>query len=461
MPECTRVIKIVLSVVAMIGVVFCQGFLAQAMPAHYQVPVGTSLRFYGNGVNDIDRAKIALGDLEARYAVTRSRPVNVGAGDFTIELWLKATAADNPALAQSCGANNNWIFGNIVLDRDRFNNQGRKFGLAIAGGRLIWGVVPGGDETVFTICNTSNVLDNVWHHIALQRRADDGRLWVYVDGRLEGEADGPDGDLSYPLHVTPSVPGDPWCRGPADSWGGVCHNEPYVILGAEKHDAGETFPSYSGLLDELRFSTVLRYNEPFPRPSGPFSLDGNTAALYHFDEGSGTLIGDTSGAPGGPSNGTLSVGGTPAGPIWVDDTPFSNGVPEQASSATVISTCTASPVGLAPPESSGAPPGLPQTTTGPAMATPQTETLSTPSQVATQASVSTTSRTPETRSSAGAGQVAQPARLDQMGAVPQLEHQPDAAPTPQPPQFARLLALLSAGVALGLALAVVVRHRWS
>ncbi|MCA9670843.1 MAG: hypothetical protein KC503_34840, partial [Myxococcales bacterium] len=48
----------------------------------------------------------------------------------------------------------------------------------------------------------------------------------------------------------------------------------------------------------------------------------NTAALYHFDEGQGDVIGDSSGAAGGPSDGVRRFGGTPAGPLWSSETPF-------------------------------------------------------------------------------------------------------------------------------------------
>jgi hypothetical protein len=157
------------------------------------------------------------------------------------------------------------------------------------------------------------VLDGQWHHIALQRRRADGWMWLYVDGVLEAEVDGPDGDVSYP---DDGVPGD-YCGGPCDN------SDPFIVIGAEKHDAGPAYPSFAGWFDELRLSTTLRYGSNFTPPTAPFSTDVDTAALYHFDEGSGTVAADSSGAAGGPSNGELRVGGTPTGPQWSTDTPFS------------------------------------------------------------------------------------------------------------------------------------------
>ncbi|NIQ93622.1 MAG: hypothetical protein GWN87_04995, partial [Desulfuromonadales bacterium] len=80
--------------------------------------------------------------------------------------------------------------------------------------------------------------------------------------------------------------------------------------------------SFLGWIDELRLSTTLRYEGQFAVPDGPFSPDGDTAALYHFDEGYGNDIGDSSGASGGPSDGFRRYGGVINGPEWTYDTPW-------------------------------------------------------------------------------------------------------------------------------------------
>jgi len=287
------------------------GFLWMALGSGVAAASGTSLRFYGNGVAapDLDRVKILIDDVATNLP---GPPADVGNADFTIEFWLKAAAADNTAAAVSCGNNINWINGNIVVDRDRFG-QDRKFGLSIAGGKLVFGVSGDGSGDR-TICGTSNVLDNLWHHIAIQRRRTDGQMSLYVDGALEAQADGPDGDISYP---DDGVPCPNCCAG------GNCNfSDPYIVLAAEKHDAGAAYPSYSGFLDEMRISNTLRYSSNFTRPSTPFTTDAETVALYDFDEGSGNLVADSSGASGGPSHGERRYGGSPAGPDWSTDTPF-------------------------------------------------------------------------------------------------------------------------------------------
>ncbi|MCX8072300.1 MAG: LamG domain-containing protein [Candidatus Binatia bacterium] len=287
--------------------------------AHGASATDFALRFYGHGVQapDLDRVKIPVDDPNNN---SPGPPVDVGDTDFTLEFWVRGSTSENSAPAITCGNNVNWIYGNILFDRDRFN-QDRKFGLSFGNGRVVFGV--SGDGTGdFTLCGTSNVLDNSWHHIAVQRRRSDGYLWIFVDGSLQASADGPDGDISYP---DDGVPGN-YCGGPCTN------SDPYLVIGAEKHDAGASYPSFSGYVDEVRVSNVLRYTTNFSPPSTPFVSDGDTAALYHFDEGpagpcTGTVL-DSSGASGGPSNGECKYGGSaPAGPVYVTSTPFSSPPP--------------------------------------------------------------------------------------------------------------------------------------
>jgi len=44
----------------------------------------------------------------------------------------------------------------------------------------------------------------------------------------------------------------------------------------------------------VRLSNVVRYPSGFTPPAAPFNKDGNTIALYHFDEGSGSTAADSS-----------------------------------------------------------------------------------------------------------------------------------------------------------------------
>jgi hypothetical protein len=126
-------------------------------------------------------------------------------------------------------------------------------------------------------------------------------LAIYIDGQRRGAATGPTGDVSYRDGRSTSYAMDP-----------------YLVLGAEKHDAGAEFPSFSGWLDELRVSDTVRYSAGFTVPRTRLAIDSGTAALYHADEGTGTTLGDAT----GDNPGALLVGGSPTGPIWSTDTPF-------------------------------------------------------------------------------------------------------------------------------------------
>lgn len=257
-----------------------------------------ALRFYGNGVDDIDRIKIVIDDPNTSLP---GPPIDVGL-DFTLEFWMRASKGDNAAAAVNCGSNNAWINGNIILDRDRFS-QGRAYGLSIANRRLVWGI--DGASTSQTVCGTVPVDDGKWHHIAVTRREADGQMWIFVDGVLDGNGFGPTGDVSYPDDGQQTST----CGGLADG------SDPFLVIGAEKHDCDvKNYPSYSGLMDEFRVSSVVRYIAEFTPPAGALPADADTVALFHMDEVFGEIIADTANVPGGPSDGVLNFGGNPPGP---------------------------------------------------------------------------------------------------------------------------------------------------
>jgi hypothetical protein len=258
-------------------------------------PGGFALRFYGNGYGDLDRVKIPIDP---------HVPADVGAGDFTIEWWMKAYQAENQSTSCQEGADN-WIRGNILFDRDVFGaGDCGDYGISLYGGVIAFGVDQQG--TGNTICGTMNVADGAWHHVAVTRDQTVGTMRIFVDGVLDADGAGPAGDVSYRDGRLTSYP----------------NSDPYLVIGAEKHDAGSEFPSFSGWIDEVRLSDTVRYVSPFVPQDEPLPSDANTAALYHFDEGVGNVIGDSSGFPGGPSNGIRKYGGIVNGPEWTIETPF-------------------------------------------------------------------------------------------------------------------------------------------
>ena len=269
---------------------------------------GYQLRYYGNATNyNENRVMINIDDPNSDEP---GPPVDIGGDDFTIEWWLKADLGNNDAAPVACGANQNWVFGNILIDRT-INQLELAYGASLAGGKLIFGATNGADQR--TICSQSSLTDGFWHHIALQRRRSDGHLWIFIDGRLEIHSDGPDGDLSYPDTYKPDLDSDP-----------------YLGIGAWKDaTSAASHPFFLGWMDEVRISSILRYTAPFARPYTTFAPDKYTLALYHFDEGLGDLITDVSAASGGTSHasretGSPSYGGDPLhGTEWDLATLFS------------------------------------------------------------------------------------------------------------------------------------------
>lgn len=234
-----------------------------------------SLQFFGTCCNDTDRVKIAVDNPADNNP---GPPADIGAGNFTIEFWLRALPGSNTDGTVSCGNTYNWINGNIIVDRDRYN-QGRTYGIALGSGRIAFGTQDQSFQ-VQTLCGTSDVRDGVWHHVAVQR-ASNGQVTIFVDGQREAVGTASSQDLSYPDNGQP-LPG--LCAGQP------CANDPYIVIGAEKHNIARPF---TGWFDEFRLSTVVRYTgTSFTPPTAPFTPDASTAALYHFEEGSGNTIVD-------------------------------------------------------------------------------------------------------------------------------------------------------------------------
>ena len=80
-------------------------------------PGGYSLRFNGVYNDEENRVQIPIDDPQT---ADPGPPADVGSEDFTIEWWMKATSGENAAALFTCGENQNWLFGNMIFDRDRY-----------------------------------------------------------------------------------------------------------------------------------------------------------------------------------------------------------------------------------------------------------------------------------------------------------------------------------------------------
>ncbi|HLY72415.1 MAG TPA: LamG-like jellyroll fold domain-containing protein [Puia sp.] len=183
--------------------------------------------------------------------------------DFTIEAWVYPTS--NLSFLQSESivslGNNANDFMTLALFS---GNNSPVFSLDVNG-------------TEDDIITGTKVTINTWHQIAVVSSG--GTATLYLDGHSIG---------STTLSNTPSSLGGG--SGTTDDW-----------LGKSEFASD---PTFSGYMDEFRISDDARYTANFTPPSSPFTPDGNTIDLYHFDDGSGQTITDAS---GNGNNGVLGA----------------------------------------------------------------------------------------------------------------------------------------------------------
>ena len=190
-------------------------------------------------------------------------------GPMTIEAWFlawpkSAMDVDNPdaSLESVCSFLDPASMRSIQFTIDP-PNRGLRFGAG------------DGKRNRTSFCafpmDASNDLFGKRHHAAFVRDGDDVR--IYVDGQLK---------LDGGSVANSNSPGDQ----PSAMW--------KFLIGAGLGRDGKMLAQFlRGTIDELRFSKVARYSETFV-PEQDFSNDVNTLALYHFDEGMGYVLKDSS-----------------------------------------------------------------------------------------------------------------------------------------------------------------------
>jgi formylglycine-generating enzyme required for sulfatase activity/serine/threonine protein kinase len=114
------------------------------------------------------------------------------------------------------------------------------------------------------------IVENMPLHLAAVRDTERGECRFYVNGRLVDR-------LTYD---SPGYDGNP------------------LVLGSNGHHG------FRGWMDEIRISSVARYDDDFT-PQRRYSSDKDTLALYHCDEGQGDILKDSS---GNNHHGTISGG---------------------------------------------------------------------------------------------------------------------------------------------------------
>ena len=196
-------------------------------------------------------------------------------GPLTIEAWFTAQPGDKPN-ANDVDAKTDAIWSlqnpqsktvaNFILDRV---NGAWWFGAGVE--RLVRTV-----HYSFTRTDNRTDLYGVRHHAAFVRDGDQIRM--FVDG-VPKRAGGTVVDLD-------KTPNDPAVR--------FTEVEKFFLGAAVSSDGKNLTRYYHGNVDEFRISNSVRYTDAFT-PDQIFAKEADTVALYHFDEGQGDVLSDSSG----------------------------------------------------------------------------------------------------------------------------------------------------------------------
>lgn len=282
-----------------------------------------ALRFHGTGVGppgQQDRILLAVDDNEPGSA--GNTPLDIGASSFTIEWWMRGLVADNDTSNNGGDVERfdySWIEGNIIFDRDIWCGSERAYGVSLRGGLVNFGTGSGDlppIDPANTIEGSVNVLDGGWHHVAVVRDASAGVKHIYVDGALDFSSSTAISftDLSYPDAGIPVTP-DQCGPGQLTPYGW------FLVVAAEKHDAGPEYPSYNGYVDELRVWTTARsaaeIAATYDRLVAPDAL--GLVGMYRFETGFGTEVFDESAAGGPVGDLRAGVMGNGEWVAWADD----------------------------------------------------------------------------------------------------------------------------------------------
>ena len=183
---------------------------------------------------------------------------------FTYELWMKTTTT-----------------GTQVLFADR---EGGGFDIQIDGSPAVpTFYVRFNSYGNAVITGTTPLNNGFWHHIAVTY--DGTTLTQWVDGLVDG----------IPLNIGTDTINDASIHA--------------LTIGTSLISGSYAY-GYAGTIDEVRISNTARYTSNFS-PATSFTSDGNTVALWHLNDGSGTSAADSS---GNGHTGTLE--GSPT-PTWV------------------------------------------------------------------------------------------------------------------------------------------------
>lgn len=167
--------------------------------------------------------------------------------EFTVECWIRTSNQSMPYNAPIYIKWANW----------------NEIDFTYLNGQLAFGYIHPSQTYHYVV--DGSLTSSEWHHVAATMANSVMRL--FSDGILVGEIS-TNGDINWwhseGQRIGRSIPG------------------PYDRV-------------FDGDIDEMRVSSIARYTTSFPVPTAPFANDQFTEALYHFDEGTGSVLHDASG----------------------------------------------------------------------------------------------------------------------------------------------------------------------
>ncbi|MCK4640668.1 MAG: lamin tail domain-containing protein, partial [Candidatus Marinimicrobia bacterium] len=188
----------------------------------------------------------------------------------TVEMWFKP---DTIYKGDTHGPDYNYIFcknisGNWVGDMGLhwYRDEG-----------IMKCFIQSGDAANYPtqlIQSDNDVFDARWYHVAYVWDTEDS-MRLFIDGKQQQE-------------MEPNTEGEK-CYG-------VSNGTQLINIGIGCQDLWyQRYETWPGCIDEVRVSGIARYTADFDVPEEPLEADAYTIALWHLDEGSGTVAEDASG----------------------------------------------------------------------------------------------------------------------------------------------------------------------
>ena len=182
-------------------------------------------------------------------------PTNINPGlGFTFEAWVRPTQPEFDSYLIAKDGGNGVVFG--LTGVSSYDQVGGVYNLTY--------------EMAVADSSANCVNKSVGKSISLtQNQASQITSWTHVAGVIEN-----DGQLAIYVNGQQML---------GETIGGVCQANSSIQLGARKVPFGVATAFFPGVMDEVRLSSAARYNATFDPPRYPFSSEGQTIGLYHFD----------------------------------------------------------------------------------------------------------------------------------------------------------------------------------